>query len=309
MPNFQLYKQRKFNDFLNDTTQFFRQFGKDYFKKFFLINGGIILLMCVLFYFVMTHFMTNWPFGKLQQDVAPEIGGGWLSVIVLVLLALAIGVTYTVFSFGLPNVYFDNLDENESNGDVSPSDILKGIGHIAGDLLLFLVISVFIFLPIYILLAIVSKLLMPFVVGYFILALGICFILTWFNLSLIIYVRDYYSGYFESLGGAWNMIIRNFKHIIGANLVLFLILYIFETLVTLFPTLIGTLFYFSSGKSSSSNGLSSIFILVYILIVISASILNNVFFVQQFLIYFSSVEKEENIQAISELDSIGQHED
>jgi hypothetical protein len=309
MPNFQLYKQRKFNDFLNDTTLFFRQFGKDYLKKFFLINGGVILAMCVLFYFVMRHFMVNSLFGKLGQDLSSEIGGGWVTVVIFALLVLVIGLTYTIFSFGLPNAYFDNLEQNGTNEKISPSDILKGIGHIAGDLLVFMVISIFTFLPIYLLLAIVSKLLMPFIVGYLILAFGICFILTWFNLSLIVYVRDYYSGYLESLASAWNMIIRNFKHIIGANLVLFLILYIFETLVTLFPTLIGTLFYFSSGKSSSSNGLSSIFILVYILIVISASILNNVFFVQQFLIYFSSVEKEENIQAISELDSIGQHED
>ncbi|MBP1617721.1 MAG: hypothetical protein H6Q14_1548 [Bacteroidetes bacterium] len=309
MPNFQLYKQRRFNDFLNDTTQFFRQFGKDYFKKFFLINGGIILLVCVLFYFAMRYFLVNWPFGKLHQDVASEIGGGWLSVVVLVLLALAIGFTYTVFSFGLPNVYFDNLAGNEANEEISPSLILKGIGDIAGDLLLFLVISIFTFLPIYILLAIVSKFLMPFVIGYFILVLGVCFILTWFNLSLIIYLRDYYSGYFESLGNAWNMIIRNFGHIIGANAVLFVILYILQMLVTLLPTLIATVFYIASGKNSFADHFPPLLSMVYILIIISASFLNNVFFVQQFLIYFSSVEKTENIQAISDLDLIGEHED
>ena len=52
MENFQLYKQRKFNDYLNDIIQFFRVFGKDYFKKFFMVNGGVLLvqIMFMLFY-------------------------------------------------------------------------------------------------------------------------------------------------------------------------------------------------------------------------------------------------------------------
>lgn len=305
MPNYQLYKQRKFNDYLNDTIQFFRQFGGDYFKKFFLVNGGIILVVCVLLYFAARYFTT----GKLKQDFAYGIGDGWGTVLIFGLISLVAGLAYTVFSFGFPNAYFDTLEENNPDEKASPSDILKSIGHIAGDVLLFLVISLFIFLPFYIILAIVSKVLMPFVVGYFILAFGVCFLLTWFNLSLIVYVRDYYSGYFESLGSAWKMIIQNFKHILGANVVLFLILYIVQTLVTFVPSMIASLLYLSSGRHLYSNGFFVFIGMTYVLMIITASVISNMFFVQQFLIYFSSVEKEENVQAINDLYSIGQHED
>jgi hypothetical protein len=310
MPKFQLYKQRKFNDFLNDTTQFFRLFGGDYLKKYVLINGGIILLMCVLFYFATKYFMVSESLsGRLMQDFASGIGEGWGTVLVFALVTLAVGLAYVVFSFGFPNAYFDNLAENGSSEKISPSDILKGIGHVAGDVLLFLVISLFTFFPLYILLAIVSGFLMPFVVGYFILAIGGCFLLSWCNLSLIVYVRDHYAGYFDSFAKGWKILVSSFKHIVGANMVLCLILYLFQMLVTLLPTVVAAVFFITSGKSSFSESFPILLDFVYIFVIISVSVLTNVFFVQQYLIYFSSVEKEENIQAISELDSIGQHED
>lgn len=308
MSNFQLYKQRKFNDFLNDTTLFFRQFGGDYFKNFFLINGGIILLVCFLLYFVMKYFLLKSPLEQLGQDVYAGAGGSLVTTVVLCLLILVVGLAYSIFSFGLPNAYFDHLADNGAGGKQSSSDILKAIWDIAGDVLVFLVISLFTFLPIYIVLAIISKLLMALYVGYFILIAGTCFLLTWLHLSLIVYLKDYYAGYLESLGIAWNMIIRNFKHIIGANAVLFVILYILHSIVTFVPSFIISLFYFTSGKSSFTD-FPSLLNLIYILVIISTSVLSNVMFVQQFLIYYSSVEKEENIQAISDLDSIGKHED
>ena len=49
---FQLYKKRDFNELVSDTFDFFKIHGKNYFKNYFIINGGFLLILVVLLYFV-----------------------------------------------------------------------------------------------------------------------------------------------------------------------------------------------------------------------------------------------------------------
>lgn len=302
MQDFQLYKERKFNDFINDTIQFFRIFGKDYFKKYFVINGGIIFLFGVLSYFGYNTFFLSSQH-TIDTPVVESHIGAFIGFLVLFVF---VGIVYVAFCYGFPNVYFNNIEQDRPDG-ISLSDYLKGLFRDTKPVIVFIVVSIFVFLPIYLVVSLVSVLLFRFLIGYVILIASIIFLMSWFVLSMIVYVRDSYSGYFESLSIAWKMIFKNFWPIIGANLVLIFVAYLFQTLLSVIIMIVSQLFFMGVGTNMSVTG-SSVTFLIYFAAFVLGSVFGNLVVVQQFLAYFSSVERDENIQAMTDLDSIGLHE-
>ena len=56
---FQLYKKRDFSALVGDTFGFFKLEGKNYFKNYFTINGGLLLLLVVIIYFFSNIFIKS----------------------------------------------------------------------------------------------------------------------------------------------------------------------------------------------------------------------------------------------------------
>ena len=54
---FQLFKERNFSDYINDTFLFFKVQGKHFFKSYFTINGPFLLIAVVLIYFFTKIYM------------------------------------------------------------------------------------------------------------------------------------------------------------------------------------------------------------------------------------------------------------
>jgi hypothetical protein len=70
MSVFQLYKKRDFSAYIGDTMQFLKQQGKDYFRNYLVINGALLLVVCVIYYFLFKN-----SFGNLLNPKAAE---SWL---------------------------------------------------------------------------------------------------------------------------------------------------------------------------------------------------------------------------------------
>ncbi len=290
MENFQLYKQRKFNDYLNDIIQFFRVFGKDYFKKFFMVNGGVLLVQII---FMLFYIKSGDP------------NGSFAMIVFSIILA---GIVF-IFSAGFPNAYFTFLKDDEQSS-TNASDILKNIGDNSGKMVVFMLISLFAFILGFVLLAIIVSLIAIafhlIIITYIILVAPIIFGVLWMFLSLVIYLQDEYTGYFESVGKAWNIIFGNFWAIFGSFSILLIIIYAFQLIFGFIDGLLLGVLYASTGSAAMENS-TFIYTLIYIVSMITGSILFNSIYVQLYLVYFSSVEKEENIHTLSELDTIGQN--
>lgn len=56
---FQLYKQRDFNEMLNDTVGFFKSSWKNYFTNFIVITGAMLLVLCLIFFFIFRDLFAS----------------------------------------------------------------------------------------------------------------------------------------------------------------------------------------------------------------------------------------------------------
>ena len=76
---FQLYKKRDFSALVGDTFGFFKLEGKNYFKNYFTINGGLLLLLVVIIYFFSNIFIKGAFAGAQTGNDSEPVGKRWLS--------------------------------------------------------------------------------------------------------------------------------------------------------------------------------------------------------------------------------------
>ena len=89
MTVFQLYKKRDFSALMNDTMDFFKQCWKNYFRNYVIVNGALLLLMCVLYFLFFKDMLKN--------IYTPGAAGSWLTDSTSP--TLIIGGTLSIISF------------------------------------------------------------------------------------------------------------------------------------------------------------------------------------------------------------------
>src|ERR1035437_2467501 len=146
MSEFQLYKKRDFSAFMSDTLQFFKQFWKNYFRNYVVINGALLLLMCVTYFLVFKDMIKNlYPAGApagswLTSNSNPVLMGGGI------LLFLAVIMVLSVFTTAFPMVYLKLL-RTKGEESFTSSEIFRGIKSYAGRMIGFGFISLVVLLP------------------------------------------------------------------------------------------------------------------------------------------------------------------
>jgi hypothetical protein len=305
MPEFQLYKKRNMSDFLNDTKQFVKLYGKNYLKNFFSINGSLLLIISVLYYFTFKDFFT----GLMQPGVEPfwlENDNNLMTVIGLLGLMFIAIIIYAIFSVGLPLVYIREIGKGERK-ELIPSELLRSILQLSGRVILFGIISIFIFMPILLIVATLGAALSIVLIGIPILIIALPATMIWSLQSLIIYVYED-KGYFEAVSKGWKVLFANFWPVVGSSVIIYIFIMIIQSVFTMIPymMMIGT--YISSGANPETLSLPPIAIFMYVLGIVVGYTLANVFYIQQVLVYYSAEEGMENIHSISELETIGNNE-
>ena len=129
---FQLFKERNFSDYINDTFQFFKVQGKHFFKTYFIINGGLLLVAVVLIYFLMKIYF-DFIFSKIsgngnapQNDLGTFFNANFGLMIALIIGAILLFMVISLFQFTFPVVYLD-LYDSKKGADFSAKDILIGM--------------------------------------------------------------------------------------------------------------------------------------------------------------------------------------
>lgn len=307
---FKLYRQRNFNDLINDTFNFFKVVGKNYFKTYFIINGGILLILALLIYLVTKVFFSTLfsSLGTPDADAVIEeyfrsnlsyfIGVGIVITLLFVLL--------TLLSYSFPVIYL-KLYEKESSP--TTGQIISMLKNKSGKIILFALLSIVVFIPIISIIGLLAVLLIVIIIGIPIALILFSALTCWMALSFFDYINTN-NGYFTSLGRGFKMLTNKFWHYAGVTLIFIIIVYVINLIVTLIPSLIGTFTMLSETtiESSSASGFSFAQIMSIISMVLSVVVsyfLTNLTLINQGIIYYSNMEEENNNSLHSDIDLIG----
>ena len=316
---FQLFKNRNFSDYISDTFSFFKETGKHFFTHYFIINGGFLLILSVLFYVVFKVYFevlfsnigsVNKDFGSMESYFNNNIGLIIGVVVVLILLILFV----SLLNFAYPIIYLNLYDQNKGNS-FTTSTILKEMKNNLGRLLGYFIKLFLISIPIFLVLGGIMVLLMFIIIGIPLLFIIMPAYLAWMNLSLYTYMNSK-TGFLEALGKGFQLMKEKFWPIVGSNLVMVVIVQIVLTILTMIPYVIGMASIFTSDQminnSDSEETFSFLGIVMAIIFVFSILVnyvLNNIILINNGVIYYSLRENEENNQQQSAIDSIGSNHD
>ena len=306
---FQLYKQRNFSDLINDTFLFFRKSGKNYFRNYFIINGGFLLILIVLIYLVSKVFFDG-LFSSFGTPKANELIENFFSdnltyFIITAIFAVILILLLTMLSYSYPVIYLKLLEKNE-NPDTS--QIVAAIKAKTGKIILFALLSLVTFVPIACISLLISGVLVFVLIGIPLFVVVLAAITCWIFLSFFDYINND-TDYFTAMGNGYRMLVNKFWHNVGTTAIFMLIVYIVHSIISFIPYIIGMISMFSEmPRDGGTPDLSFFGVMMLITIILStllSFILTNLTIINQGIIYYSSLEQQQNNSLHSEIDQIG----
>ncbi len=310
---FQLYKKRNFSDFISDTITFFKIYGKHFFKNYLLINGGFLLVLCFLMYFIFKVYfeVVFSSIGTTNSDYFSQYfnSNSILFIGTLILFFLLI-IIISMLNFAYPVLYLQFISKNpEANFTIK--DITTALTKNTGRLLVFILGLVFIIFPLLMLLFTLLFLMIFIIIGLPLLLIAMPAVLAWINLSFYDYLTEK-TGFFRAFKNGFLLLKQQFWTIVGTTFVMLMLIQIVQGIITMVPYFIGIIYFFSSGQTNMSDpeseGLATMGIfaaVIMILAVLLSYFFNNLVLINQGLIYYSLREENESTSLISNIDLIG----
>lgn len=311
----ELYKPRDFSSYFSDTTLFFRKYGVDYFKKYFVINGVFLFFLVILLFFLSKFFVnnlysnlytiqqnTNYTSTFFDDNLGLSVllfGGLTILVVILVML----NVSY-------PIIYLKLLEE-KGVANVATTAIVAQLKSNIGKMFVFLLGTFFIVFPLVAIILVGLVLLCFLLIGFPLLFIFGAAFVSWLSLSYFHYIQGT-DGYFASLGEGFRMLKGQFWTIVGTSFLMILLTQILQGVVTIIPYMISTLSTYvapnGTNWSDQNEALSVIGIVTTVVFVFSVLlnfIMNNFILVQQGFIYFSAQNALKNYASKKQIDQIG----
>lgn len=310
---FELFKKRQLGDYIVDSFSFFKAFGKHFFKIFFVINAGMLLVAGALMYwFLKINFnvLSNDTLQKTNPNQVLDYFGNSPVIIVFTIIAVIIIVLISLFNSAYPILYLKLIAEKNSNNFTS-TEILATFRQNIWKILKFTIGLVFIIFPV-LFIAIIALFFLCFIlVGIPLIIVAIPTLFTWINLSFYTYLSEEKS-FFQSLNHAHLLLKEDFWTTIGASFIVMIMMQMVQASITMFFYFVGIfafLFFAIANPDfeKSSFQVSPIIIilitLVFLIILVLSNIFNNILVINQGIIYYS-LGSEDRI-ANTEIESIG----
>jgi hypothetical protein len=309
----QLYKKRKFSDLINDTFGFFRVAGKNYFKTYFAVNGGLLLILLVLIYIagkvffegLFANFGTPASGRVLDEYFNSNLGffigtGVFLAVLIIII---------TLLSYSFPVIYLSIYEKKEKP---ETAEIVRQLKAKAGRILLFSLLWLVTFLPLLVLISLFSILLFAIIIGIpFALAIFGA-VSCWMCLAFYDYLTTG-NGYFTSMRKGFDMLFQSFWPHVGASVIMYIIVYVAQSIISFIPYIIGIgglILNPTTGATQENFSFLGLMLLITFMLSITLGyILGNFIFINQGLIYYSAKEKKEHQSLHSDIDLIGKNFD
>jgi len=309
---FQLFKKRNFSELVGDTFTFFKMHGKHYFRNYFIINGGFLLILLILVYFILKVFFEglfanlNGGFGGTNNNFEHYLSNNLELAITLGILTALTAIFLSILSYAYPVAYMKLL---ETKTNFSTNEIIAVIKSKIGKIVIFFIASLFILIPIMLITVVLCFVLIFLLIGIPLLFIVIPALMCWFSLSFYDYISTD-KGYFEALGNGFSLLKQKFWPVVGSTAVMHLIMQIVVGFVSMIPYLIGVFSMFTSFENQAYQPEQLSFLMIMLGVTMVLSLLLNFIFqnfilVNQGIIYYSLREENENNTPKSEIDLIG----
>ncbi|SDI51638.1 DUF4013 domain-containing protein [Chryseobacterium jejuense] len=318
----QFYKKRDFGTFISDSINFFKLYGKNYFKNYILINGLLLILMVTVFIFGYKELFSQ-IFGSnlggdtyyferyFSENAGMLIGVGVLTFLLFMILAI-INYLYPVFYLKRVANGVKSIKTDEILGDFK-----ENIGKIAKLCLG----MTFIVIPLSLFVVGFSYLLIFVLIGIFLVMIVYP---TLFNVITFL-MYDYFNsdrGFMESLSRS----IRSqfsypngsekspFWKYWGASFVMFIIISLVSSVFTYIPMI----FFYGSVLTTTPDGnfeqnpftgaFGIAFFVFYGISMLLSFFLSNLLYVNAGLMYYDSRTDLHQKVELEEIDTIGINE-
>ena len=318
----QFYKKRDFGTFISDSFNFFKLYGKNYFKSYILINGLLLILLGVIGFIGFRDFFgkfagsnLNGNAGYFEQYFEDNMG---MLVVMGILIFLLYSALATI-NFLFPVFYMKRVSKGSLN--VKADEIISDFKNNAGKIFKLYLGMIFLVLPGSIFLLGISGVLMIFIIGF---ALLLFVIPTLFNVVTFL-TYDYFEnnrGFFGSLSYA---IRSQFSYPSGREnspywkywgvaIVLGLIYYVISLVFSLVPRLFfyGTIFTTTPDANFEQNPFTGtmgiVFFITSIVSAIISMILMNLLYINSGLMYYDSRTDLHQKMEMEEIETIGINE-
>lgn len=312
----QFYKKRDFGALVSDTLNFFKLYGKNYFKNYLTLNGGIIILLVVVIVIGFGDFFKQ-AFGSntngeaylfqdyFQQNQGLLIGASVLSIILIILLSL--------ISYSFPVLYMKRLAET-GNSKVTMNEMIEDMKKNLKKFFIFFIGSIFILTPLFIFAFIISSFLMIILIGFLLILACIPVMVNIINFTLF-NMYNTNDGFFSSIGKAFRMqFSKSFWKYIGSTFIIYLLInvvtsiFAFIPMMFLYGYIITTVRTTPDALGSDSSFFMILMAIVYAVSIACTIVLNNLIYVNAgFMYYDSRTDLHRNV-TFSEIDTIGSGE-
>ena len=318
----QLYKKRDFGTFISDSFAFFKQYGKNYFKNFILLNGLLLILMVIVITFGFREFFgalvgsnISGQSYYLEQYLTDNLGmfvGVGIFLFILSTALMTINLLFPVF-------YMKRIAEGKTV--IKTDDILTDFKSNIR--------------KVFILYAGLTLLVMPGATVLF----GITYILVFLiiGIALMLFLRpnlfntvtflcyDYFNGkrgFFESLSYA---IRSQFSYpngresspywkYWGSTLIMGLLFYVVSSIFTAVPMIIYIVKLSTTAPDGNfeqnpmAGNFGIVFFVIYGISSLVSTLLMNVLYINSGLMYYDSRTDLHQKVELAEIETIGNNE-
>jgi len=306
------YRERTFGELISDTFNFFRQYGKNYFKNFLLLNGGVLILLMLVIGIGFGDFISSIFQQKGPEDVqffAAYVSQGsplfWLISLISMILFILLGMI--VYSF--PALYLKRVSENDVSG-VSLNEMTTDLRNGLGKFLRFFLGLLFVLTPIFMIIFFFTGLLIMLIIGYILIILILPVMINIINFTLM----DMYhaeEGFFAALNEAFKIQFTKFWKYIGSTIVMYIIIQAVTTILVIIPmSIFGVRTFLSANQMQSTSPSFVIMVVVlYFFTIVLSLFLYNLIAINAGLMYYDGREDLHEKVALDELDAIGKREE
>ncbi|ANF50182.1 hypothetical protein A0O34_06500 [Chryseobacterium glaciei] len=318
----QFYKKRDFGTFISDSFNFFKLYGKNYFKSYILLNGLLMILMVTVFVLGYRELFSQILGSNLsgesyyfQQYFEDNLG----MLIVVGILTFLLFLLLMIINYLFPVFYLKRLGQGQEK--IKTDDILSDFKNNAGKIVKLCLGMMFIVTPLSFIIIGFSYVLVLIVIGIFLILLVFP---TLFNVVTFL-MYDYFNsnrGFFESLSYS---IRSQFSYpngrekspywkYWGSTIIVSIILYVVTSIFTFVPMM----FFYGSLLTSAPDGnfeqnpfagtAGIFFFILYGISMLVSFFLSNMLYVNSGLMYYDSRTDLHQKVELAEIDTIGNNE-
>lgn len=320
----QFYQKRDFSTLISDTFNFFKIFGKNYFKNYFIINGLLLILMVVIFIvgyreFFMQLFGANTAGQNYYFEQYFQENEVFLILLVIALFALMMFVT--VISYSFPIFYLKRVSVSQKP-DVKADDILSDLKQNWTKIFFLFIGLVFVISPLFLIVFGISYLLMLVIIGFFLLLLIVPACINIVNFLMYDYLntdRSFFSSLSYAIRAQFsyqNQYERSpFWKYWGSTIIIYIINYVITLIFTMIPMIVLFIYFYTfptDGKFQQNpfdGAFGLLFFVIYGVSLLVSFVLMNVLLVNSGLMYFDSRTDIHQKIDLKEIDTIGNNEE